>query len=75
LHGQLYFRLGMRVAFNFFEAVRMHPLPESNLTRTAVSTIVRKTGHVKGEYIRFARKVYWDNSVDAAETLPLGQPR
>jgi hypothetical protein len=75
LHGQLYSGLGTRIAFYFFEAVRMHPLPESNLTRTAMSTIVRKTGHVKGEYIRFARKVYWGNSVDEAETPPLGQPR
>jgi hypothetical protein len=36
----------------------MRPLHESGPARTAVSTIVREAGHVKGENIRIARKVY-----------------
>src|SRR6202790_3089796 len=36
----------------------MSPLQGSGSTRTAGSTIVPETCHVKGEYKRFARKVY-----------------
>jgi hypothetical protein len=36
----------------------MRPLHESGPARTAVSTIVREPGHVKGEKSRIARKVY-----------------
>jgi len=47
----------------------MRPLHESGPARTAVSTIVRELGRVKGENRRIARKVYWGDSRGAGEPV------
>src|SRR5579864_8715622 len=40
----------------------MHPPHELGSTQTVAFTIIRITSHVKNEYKRFARKVYWVSS-------------
>jgi hypothetical protein len=53
----------------------MRPLHESGPTRTAVSTIVRERGHVKGENKRIARKVYWGDLSGAASFVHAARRR
>ena len=53
----------------------MRPLHESGPARTAVSTIVREAGHVKGENKRIARKVYWGDLSGAASFVHAARRR